>query len=543
MADKFMYNNRIKTMLVYFVAIMITLIVVLSFTVIVMLNKITASSDYEHTTTDEIVTSLATVKFDTVQVQQFLTDSAATGEDDGIADASRARDNAIVLARKLKELDPSLSQDIVLLEANINTLFETGKAMVAAYRQNQAAGNEIMKGARGFDWQSESTVQVLERLEGQIDNIQKTATAAVGNSINTTSRITYLLSSLLIAIVLAAGFMLYRIIFSQLGAEPAVSRQLTQILMEGDFTSKIELGSNDKSSLLYFLSGMRLRWIAVLTSLRKQALLMVEQANKLNENAKKLTTNCALQSQSTADILTHVQGLSENVDGISADADAANRQVMLTGQVAKEAAAVLDNVVSEIQSVSAAVAESSGQVTILDARTNDIVGIVAVIKGIADQTNLLALNAAIEAARAGELGRGFAVVADEVRTLAQRVAESTHTITAMVSDVHVATRQIVESIEKSVTRAQASVDMSQVARQSMGRISDESIFASQQVSRINSALIEQRSNTHEIANNMNKIALVTEQNFTASEQVAKAAEQLDQFAQTISKESSYFRLE
>lgn len=49
-----------------------------------------------------------------------------------------------------------------------------------------------------------------------------------------------------------------------------------------------------------------------------------------------------------------------------------------------------------------------------------IVGIVAMIEGIAFQTDILALNAAVESARAGESGRGFAVVASEVRNLAQR---------------------------------------------------------------------------------------------------------------------------
>jgi len=112
------------------------------------------------------------------------------------------------------------------------------------------------------------------------------------------------------------------------------------------------------------------------------------------------------------------------------------------------------------------------QVEGLNASTEKIGSILALIREIADQTNLLALNAAIEAARAGEAGRGFAVVADEVRKLAERTSKATSDISGLIGTIKDDTLQAKESMSNLASQADEFGQQGASATERIGDILD-----------------------------------------------------------------------
>ncbi len=95
----------------------------------------------------------------------------------------------------------------------------------------------------------------------------------------------------------------------------------------------------------------------------------------------------------------------------------------------------VENLAEKNKEAMAANADIERAILQLNERTEAIGGILDAIASISEQTNLLALNASIEAARAGEHGRGFAVVAEEIRKLAEESAESADRVRVIVGHI------------------------------------------------------------------------------------------------------------
>lgn len=157
------------------------------------------------------------------------------------------------------------------------------------------------------------------------------------------------------------------------------------------------------------------------------------------------------------------------------------------------------------------------------AASQEINKIVGMIGEIADETNLLALNASIEAARAGDAGKGFAVVATEIGSLATNSNQSVQKIQTLINEVTSLVGETVDKAKDSVDEINTSSRLVHQAVATFDTIYDNIVDANKVV--------------NDMAANMLKVADVSTNVASITEEQAASAELISRNAGNIASES------
>ncbi len=241
--------------------------------------------------------------------------------------------------------------------------------------------------------------------------------------------------------------------------------------------------------------------------------ILTDSVKSLSEGTTQVVSASEQISSASVSLAEGASSQASSVEEVSATIEQAtasnnqnaenSREANILAQHSNDAAKVGNQRVGELMGAMEKITDSSQK----------IAKIIKTIDEIAFQTNLLALNAAVEAARAGEHGLGFAVVAEEVKNLAERSAGAAKEITGI--------------IEASIDQVKAGTEVANKTKESFTEILNGIKKTSDLIGEIAISAKEQAEGMNQIATAMGSVDQITQQNASASEETAAAAEELN----------------
>src|SRR5574343_1425445 len=348
---------------------------------------------------------------------------------------------------------------------------------------------------------------------------------------------------LAIAGLILAGILAYAGVAKMLAPLNVLHKAMAEVASgHGDLTKTLPVGNRDEVGQIaeafnQFVAKLREMFITV----RDESEALARDAADLNRVAEQIAQDSRVQSSELSATAATIEEITVSINHIADHVGETEALVSRSRSNSVESYRAMTEVEREVQSILHAVSSLHGVMGSLSGQSEQIKGIVGVIRDIADQTNLLALNAAIEAARAGESGRGFAVVADEVRKLAERTASATVDISRQIDNLSTGMRGVVHTMQSSVTATQHGVVQSQQASEAIQGIRDNAANIRQHIESVAMALGEQQLAVRDIAQRAEVISSMTESNQAAVDQTAAAADQLGAHAQDLGAAVSHFK--
>ncbi|MEJ2644354.1 MAG: methyl-accepting chemotaxis protein [Gammaproteobacteria bacterium] len=280
----------------------------------------------------------------------------------------------------------------------------------------------------------------------------------------------------------------------------------------------------------------------VVTTINETSEQVSGSAQQTRQTAITLAEASENQAQEITSASTAINEMAVSIDEVSnhatESADVAQRSVA----IAHKGADTVRRTIEGMDSIREQIQETSKRIKRLGESSQEIGDIVELINDIAEQTNILALNAAIQAAMAGEAGRGFAVVADEVQRLAERSANATKQIEALVKTIQTDTNEAVISMEHSTSGVVNGARLAEDAGEALAEIEGVSNQLAGLIENISDSARQQSQAASNISQTMHVIQEITMQTNTGTNETAQSIGNFAELAEELRRSVAGFKL-
>lgn len=426
----------------------------------------------------------------------------------------------------------------------IATLFGRVSDRVGAVVDKSTELVGALAAAKSLSLRSEGLFKATDEL--------KDAYVAMTNSRIVSMELAYLLGAVALFILFWIGFETLRnqkrrskvIEDENSRNQEAIMRLLDEMgdLAEGDLTVRATVSEDFTGSISDSINVTvdSLRGLVNTINVTSQQLSVA--VHETEAIAQQLSRASEKQSSDIANTSFAISAMTSSLGDVSDKASESSKVAMRSVEIAKNGGNAVKRTMEGMDTIRDHIQETSKRIKRLGDSSQEIGDIVELINDIAEQTNILALNASIQAAMAGEAGRGFAVVADEVQRLAERSANATKQIEALVKAIQADTNEAVISMEKSTSGVVNGTRLGEDAGGALEEIESVSEQLAAMIQNISEAARQQAKAAADIAKTMKGIQDVTTQTAAGTDRTSQSIGNLARLAQDLDKSVAGFKL-